>query len=105
MDKQPNIKTELKLARDMMGQHLSPESRAAIQAVIDNPTEETWDRAARIIVSRFRSGMTLWQAVSEIRDGYTNIGPVSGLKGRKISGWKRIPDRDAILAGLKFATH
>lgn len=45
--------------------NIKPDIQKSLQAVIDNPTQETWDEAHCIIISR-KGFKTLWQAVLEI---------------------------------------
>jgi len=45
---------------------LKPEIKKRLQAVIDNPCQDTWDDAHSIILNREVKMTTLWQAVIKI---------------------------------------
>jgi hypothetical protein len=101
----PDITIELGLARNMLGAGICDDAKAQIQALVDNPCEATWEAAHSLVICPYGASMTLWACLCEVRSGYFHIGPVSNQRGRRISGWKRIPTRDDILAALRFATH
>ena len=94
---------ELRMARNMFGP-LSQDLRRRLQAVLDEPNQQTWTDAHSIIVGANRF-MTLWQAVIEIDPTFPAVGPSTDRKGLVVKGWKRIPDRDLLVRALKFATH
>ena len=84
---------------------LQPDIRKRLQAVIDNPTERTWDNAHSIIVRWGNSRVnTLWQAVIAVDPSFPRTGPRTDQRGRKIEGWSRIPDRNTILKALLAVT-
>lgn len=101
--KRTNIGIELDLARNMFGR-LAPDIRERLQAVVDNPTEKTWDNAHSIIVGAY-GWTTLWQAVIAVDPSFPRSGPRVDQKGRVLEGWVRIPDRRTLLSAIKYATH
>lgn len=98
-----SIDRELDLASNMFGR-LPPESRARLQALYDNPTEETWDNAYTLILER-HTHTSLWQAVIAVDPTFPQVGPSSDNRGNRITTWRRIPDRDLIRRALTYATH
>jgi hypothetical protein len=82
---------------------LDPSIRKRLQAVIDNPTEKTWDNAYSIIVNWSSRNHTLWQSVIAIDPTFPLTGPRENQHGKRIEGWARIPDRDLILKALLLA--
>lgn len=76
-------------ATNMRGQ-LNAECRARLNAVIANPTEETWDDAYSLIVHG-GSLTTLWEAVLRVDHSFPKTGPSEDLAGNRVEGWKRIP--------------
>jgi hypothetical protein len=76
-----------------------------LQAVLRNPTHDTWNDAHGVIVSPHGGmmGTTLWQAVMAVDPSFPRTGPVSDRSGKQIEGWKRIPDRVTIARALKHA--
>lgn len=90
------MKLNLDRASNMFGP-LDDDVRARLEAVIDNPTEETWNDAHSIIL-RFGVlgdglglGITLWQAVGAVTEG------------KVLEGWKAIPTRETILQAIAYA--
>lgn len=92
---------------------LAPESRERLQALLDNPCEDTWDDAYSIIVNQ-DEWLTLWQAVERVDDDFHEaVPPITrwvddptyefGGYSQRISGWTRIPSQDAILQALRYA--
>ncbi len=75
---------------------LTPDVRARLYAVVENPTQETWNDAYSLMVSE-EQGITLWQAV--VRYGNYKV-------YRREAGepWPQIPTREAILRGLALGT-
>lgn len=100
---QTNIDLELGMARNMFGR-ITPEYGRRIQAVVDNPCEETWDEANGVIVGS-DGWMTLWQAVCECDSSYANIGLSYNVDKVKMPKWAKIPDRALLVKALEFATH
>lgn len=83
---------------------LDAECRARLRAVLENPTEETWDAASSLIVGK-DGFTTLWQAWVKVDPG----APLSGCRydaetGDKIRGWQKIPDQLTLYRALKEVT-
>ena len=99
------IDLELGLASNMLGQ-ITGEVRLRLKAVVENPTEENWDDTHGIILNKrsMRCG-TLWQAVLAVDPTFPQVGPTTDEKGRRLSGWRRVPDRALLIRAIKFATH
>lgn len=55
----------LEFGTNMFGK-LKPHIKAKLQAVIDNPCQETWEEAYTIIINSEGKMTTLWQAVIAI---------------------------------------
>lgn len=98
-----NINLELDMARNMFGK-LEPETRERLQAVLDDPSDDTWSNAYSVIIGADR-WMTLWQAVLAVDPTFPKIGPSTDQRGRRIEGWRRIPSQELLLTALKYATH
>lgn len=80
--------------------------RARLEAVIADPTEQTWDEAHSLIVSLQRPsliGTTLWQAVIAVDPSFPHRGPNVDGQGHRIGSWARVPDRDVLLRALRWA--
>lgn len=89
--------------RNMFGP-LGEEPRARLEAVLENPTEETWDEAAHLIVGK-DGFTTLWQAWVKVDPD----APRSGCRydaetGKKVSGWPAIPDQLTLYRALREVT-
>ena len=107
------LPVDLLLATNMHGP-LGSDVLARLAAVIDNPTNETWQDAHSIILNRdVGLGVTLWQAVCELDPSYKHIGPRSawieddsdlGGHSEPISGWAKIPPADLIRQAINYAT-
>jgi len=92
-----NIDLELDLARNMFGK-LSPAIRRRIEAVVSQPTQETWEDAHCIIIGS-DGWMTFWQAVIIVDPFFPRIGPSPD------SEWSEIPSRAVLRTALQYATH
>lgn len=100
-----NVDVELDMARNIFGK-LKPKFRELIQAVLQNPTDETWSNAFDIILNPGPGfGLTFWQAVLAVDPTFPKEGPQFRRGGIKTKGWPRIPSRELLLAALKYATH
>lgn len=101
------LELDLSLARNMHGR-LDKKSKARLRAVLESPTQETWDAAHGLIVGGDR-WMTLWQAICDLDSSYAGIGPVTTVddEGKEVARtpWRRIPDRGIILRAMRYATH
>jgi hypothetical protein len=85
----------LQKATNLVG-GLNPNLKARIIALVENPTQETWDNAHSIIVNGDRC-ITLWKAVLRVDPTF----PRSRIKDQP---WERIPDRDTVLEAITQAT-
>jgi hypothetical protein len=84
---------------------LKPETRARLFAAIEDPSETTWDDAARAILN-WDKGLTLWQAVIAVDPAYADAhGPVTDESGTQLSGWTRIPAAATIRAAIHYAAN
>jgi hypothetical protein len=81
---------------------LSPEIIARLDAVVANPTNETWEDAHSIIL-RAKGFRTLWQAVIEVDPTFPRTGPRTDAEGNQVSGWAAIPTREVIMAAITEA--
>lgn len=102
---QSDIEYELSLATDAIGNPLASETKEKLRAVVANPTEETWDKAHGLVLSGSPRPYTLWQAVCAVDPDFPRTGPRVNFIGRRVSGWSRIPDRETLVAAIKWATH
>ena len=93
-----DIHLELDMASNMFGS-LSQEVRDRLQAVVDNPTTETWDDAHCILLTM---DMTLWQAVIAVDPTFPKRGRVND--DNSIS-FDRIPDSALLWRAMFYATH
>lgn len=89
-----DLMTYLDEGTNMFGA-LSPDVRARLFAVVDQPSQETWEDAHPIILSA-PSFTTLWQACIRYADYGVTSKPLDGP-------WPVVPTRDQILAALKGA--
>jgi hypothetical protein len=78
--------------------NIKPDIQKRLQAVIDNPTHETWDDAHCIIISskRFK---TLWQAVIEIDPTFQRSAGYDMETNTTL--WKRIPTKETIIKAIQ----
>jgi len=91
------IQDELNMATNMFG-GLDATLKNRLQAVCDNPCEETWEDAYCIIVDVSGTMLTLWQAVIAVRPDFCR-------STRDDKPWPMIPTADDIYMALKYATH
>lgn len=68
--------------------NLSKEVKERLQAVIDNPCEETWEDSYSLILT-FKPMITLWQAVGKFDSKLQKSKPCN-------SKWEYIPDGKTI---------
>lgn len=88
------LMTALDNGTNMFGT-LPPEVRARLFAVVDNPTQETWDNAHSIVVAGVMT--TLWKALLSHTTYSVRSKPVGGL-------WPEVPTRDQLTHALICAT-
>lgn len=76
---------------------LKPETKALLQAVIDNPCQQTWDDAYSIILNGSNGKMiTLWQSVLNVEPTYLRSKPCD-------ENWSKIPTSETIIEAIKEA--
>jgi len=75
---------------------LKPDVRLRLEAVIANPTQQSWDGAYSIILNG-KSHMTLWQSWIAVDPDAVRSKPLD-------SDWPRVPDQLTIYRALKHAT-
>jgi hypothetical protein len=85
-------RASLNQAENMFGR-LGPEPRVRLRAVMDGPTQETWDAAYSLIINA-ASFCTLWQAVLRVDPDF----PRSRGEGET---WARVPSQHTILRALE----
>lgn len=88
--------------RNMFGK-LDAECRARLEAVLENPTEETWDDAYSLIIGK-DGFTTLWQAWVKVDPDAPRTGPSEDFAGKRLSGWSRIPDQLTLYRALREVT-
>jgi len=98
----PAVPVELDLATNMFGK-LKSGPRSKVMALIQNPSQKTWDNAHGVILNS--QWMTLWQAILAVDPTFPKEGKATDVKGRVIEGWPRVPDPDLVIRALKYATH
>ncbi len=82
----------LQFGSNMLGK-LSPEIQERLQAVVDNPCEETWDDTHCIILSGKGRMKTLWNAVLEVDPTYLRSKPCD-------DPWGEIPTKETIVKAI-----
>lgn len=85
----------LEFASNMFG-NLKPEVKARLQAVIDNPCQETWEDAYTIILNASGKMTTLWQAVIKIDWDMQQGKPLDAK-------WSHIPTQETIIQAINKA--
>lgn len=85
----------LEFGTNMFGK-LKPEIKERLQAVIDNPCQETWEDAYSIILTADGKMTTLWQAVVKF-DWDMQLGKPLDLK------WSHIPSKETIIKAINYA--
>jgi len=86
----------LEFATNMFGK-LKPEIKARLQAVIDNPCQDTWEDAHCIILNADGRMTTLWNAVIAIDWDMPKRKPMD-------APWSYIPSREIIIEAIKNTT-
>lgn len=87
--------TVLNFATNLFGA-ISPEIKKRLQAVIDNPNQETWDDAYSIIINGTGRTQTLWQAVITIDPDFVTRKPPD-------APWSKIPSSETIVKAIRSA--
>lgn len=85
----------LEFATNLFG-NIKPDIKKRLQAVIDNPCQETWEDAHGIILNGSGRFRTLWQSVLVVRPGYCNSQPCD-------APWPKIPTSEEIVQAIKIA--
>ena len=85
----------LEFATNMRGK-FSPEIKARIQALIDNPCPQTWNEAYSLIINHRVTVSTLWQAVLVINPNFCR-------KKDCYTEWSEIPTREVIINAINNA--
>ena len=88
--------------RNMFGS-LNAECRGRLEAVLDNPTEETWDEAYSLIVGK-DGFTTLWQAWVKVDPAAPRSGPADEMAGKRSRWWPSIPDQLTLYRALREVT-
>jgi hypothetical protein len=81
---------------------LSAEVRQRLDAVVSDPTNETWEDAHSIILNS-KGFRTLWQAVIKADPTFPTTGPRTDSKGNQITPWARIPSRELLIEAINAA--
>jgi hypothetical protein len=82
---------------------VSPDIRAKLQAVIDNPTPQTWDDTFCLIIGG--SFKTLWQSVLEVDPDYLRSATPFKL-GEAVDvnkKWSRVPSSAVLVKAINQA--
>jgi hypothetical protein len=83
----------LEFATNMLGT-LKPEIKQRLQAVIDNPCQETWEDAHCIIINGSGRMKTLWNAIHTVRPDF--------CRGKKLDApWAEIPTSEEIVQAIR----
>ena len=90
----------LEFGTNMFGK-LKPEVKARLQAVIDNPCQETWDEAHSIIINGSGKMKTLWQAVLLVDPTFQRSAGYN--MDTHTSKWKTIPSQQTIIEAINDA--
>lgn len=90
-----NTLLAFEFATNMFGK-IKPEIKERLRAVVENPSQETWDDTFSIILNSRMT--TLWQAVLEVQPTF---------QSRRESGkqWTQIPSRETIIEAIKIAVY
>lgn len=88
--------TALNFATNLFGKKLSPDIKQRLEAVIENPNQETWEDAHSIIVNGAGRTSTLWQAVLLVDPQYIRSKPLD-------APWPSIPTSETIVKGIRAA--
>ena len=88
-------KIALEFGTNMFGK-LKPDVKARLQAVIDNPCQETWGDAHCIILNMEGGMTTLWQAVIKVDPMMPQRKPID-------APWSYIPSSEKIQEAINLA--
>ena len=93
----------VKKCRNMFGP-LNAECRARLEAVLKDPTPDTWDDAYSLIVGA-DGFTTLWQAWIKVDPFAPRTGPSYDQHGTRKTGWSEIPDQFTLYRALSAVTN
>ena len=88
-------KLALEFGTNMIGK-LKPATKKKLEAVINNPCQETWEAAYTIILNGEGKMTTLWQAVIKIDWNMQQRKPLD-------DEWSYIPSKEIILKAINNA--
>lgn len=88
-------KIALEFGTNIFGK-LKPEIKERLEAVIDNPCQDTWDDAYSIILTLDNGMTTLWNAVIKIDANMQRSKPSE-------SKWSYIPSKEIITKAINLA--
>lgn len=95
------LPVDLTLATNMFGP-LDSGTIARLAAVIDNPTQETWEDTHGIILNGFGM-LTLWQAVIAVDPSFPRTGPAYTADDEP-GEWQHVPSAEVIRQAINYAT-
>jgi hypothetical protein len=76
--------------------YLNDECKTRLVAVLENPTQETWNNAYSLIINNDKF-MSLWQA-------WIKVDPNACICRTSAGDWPKIPDQLTLYRALKYAT-
>ena len=78
--------------------NIKPDIQKRLQAVIDNPTQKTWDDAHCLIISN-KEFKTLWQAVLEVDPTFQRSAGYD--METHTTKWINIPTKETIIKAIR----
>ncbi len=81
---------------------LTPDVRQRVAAYLAAPSERGWEDINSVIIKPEGHPRTLWQAVRAVDPSFPSTGPKYSL-GRRVEGWKRIPNAILLARAIKQA--
>ena len=88
--------TVLNFATNLFGKNLSPDIKQRLEAVIENPNQDTWEDAHSIIINGAGRTSTLWQAVLFVDPQFIRSKPFD-------APWTQIPSSETIMKAIRAA--
>lgn len=86
---------DIRRTTNMFGE-LSEQARRRLEAVVEAPSEHTWDQAHSLVLNG-RTGITLWEAVCIVDPLF----PTRKYNGR----WSSVPSHKTLLAAINRAVY
>lgn len=87
--------------RNGYGEPLRPDYREWLEAVLMAPSDSTWEKAHRVMVT---PRQTLWQAWIAVDPSAPRRGPTRiGAAGKLLESWPRVPDTFTLLRAIRSA--